>query len=99
MLIHNVYFWLKDGLDADQIEAFRLALRGLCDIPAARSVYVGRPAPTGGRAVVDDSYSFALTVVFDSIEGHDAYQVHPLHKAFGENNRHLWRKLVVYDAE
>jgi hypothetical protein len=98
MLVHSVFFWLKDDLSEDDMAEFAIELEGLKEIELAEAVYVGTPGPTGGRAVVDDTYDFALTVILKGMEAHDAYQVHPVHKAFAENNKDKWRKVQVYDA-
>ena len=36
-------------------------------------------------------------MTFDSVADQEAYQPHPLHKAFIERCGHLWEKVVVYD--
>jgi hypothetical protein len=99
MLSHIVVFWLKDELTADQRAAFRNGLETLKGIEAARGVYVGAPAATGDRPVIDKSYSLAVTVLFDSIADHDIYQVHPLHQAFLKQFSTFWSRVAVYDYE
>ncbi|MDQ8182597.1 Dabb family protein [Pelagicoccus sp. SDUM812005] len=47
---------------------------------------------------MDNSFSASEILFFDSVEGQDAYQFHPLHKEFVEKYSHLWDKVVVYDA-
>ena len=96
MLVHSVFFWLKS--DADKA-AFRAGLDTLRDIECASAVYVGAPADAGDRPVIERSYSFALTVLFESTADHDAYQVHRLHQAFLDKCADMWEKVVVYDAE
>jgi hypothetical protein len=100
MLIHSVFFWLKaDTSEADR-ESFAEALKALKEIPSVRELHVGTPAAVPDRPVVDKSYDFALTVLFDDVEGQTAYQNHPLHDAFVEGHaRPLAEKLVVYDAD
>jgi len=97
MLVHTVYFWLRDDLTESQGEAFRGAVQSLLAIPTVRHGWVGRPAPTR-RPVIDHSYSVALTVVFDDLAGHDAYQVDPLHLAFLAGHRTDWSRVVIYDS-
>ena len=98
MLVHSVYFWLKDDVNAEKFEAFREGLESLGGIESAQAIYVGTPAATD-RPVIDRSYSIAATVVFASMADHDAYQADALHKAFLENFADCWRKLVIYDAD
>jgi hypothetical protein len=99
MLSHIVVFWLKDDLPDDQRAAFRVGLESLKSIESARGVYIGVPAKTGDRPVIDQSYSLALTVLFDTIQDHDAYQVHPLHQAFLSQFGPFWSRVLIYDYE
>jgi hypothetical protein len=59
--------------------------------------HIGTPAPIE-RAVVDITYTFSLFLLFDDMAGHDVYQVHPLHKAFLDEFRILFDKVIIYDA-
>lgn len=98
MLIHSVFFWLKPETSPTQREAMRQGLEALRGIKAVTALYIGTPAAMPERPVRDNSYSFALTVVFKDIANHDAYQIDPLHKAFDQNFRPLWSRVQVYDA-
>ena len=97
MLVHSVYFWLKPGLGEDEFAAFRKGLESLSGIESAEAVFVGTPAETD-RPVIDRSYTFGLTVLLADMAAHDAYQVHPLHKAFLENFSQDWDRVLIYDA-
>lgn len=98
MLVHSVYFWLKDGLTDQQISEFEEMLDSLKNISCAQAVYTGTPAVTD-RPVIDRSYSYALTVIFEDMEKHDLYQVDPLHKAFLEKCSPMFEKVLIYDAD
>jgi hypothetical protein len=65
----------------------------------AHAVYIGQPAPTPPRPVVDASYDHCLTLIFDDMAAHDAYQEEPLHKAFIEHCKPLWERVQIYDAQ
>ena len=99
MLVHSVYFWLKPELTAGQRQAIRDGLEKLRGIRQVRQMFVGAPAATAERGVIDNTYDLALTVLFDSVADQDAYQVHPLHKDFLDKFAGMWKKVVVYDAE
>jgi hypothetical protein len=99
MLVHTVYFWLKPELTAPQCAEFRKGVESLGGIKAVKAIYVGTPAKTPKRPIIDDSYSFALTVVCDDLAGHDAYQVDPLHLAFVERFKTFWNRVQIYDAD
>jgi len=99
MLSHIVVFWLKEDLSDAQRSAFRRGLESLKAIESTRGLYIGAHAETGDRPVIDKSYSLALTVLFDTIRDHDAYQVHPLHQAFLKQFGPLWTRVLIYDYE
>ena len=99
MLVHSVYFWLKDDLSEADRAAFRRGLESLATIKSAHSVYVGEPAATPKRPIVESSYDFALTVILKDIASHDAYQVDPIHLAFVANCSSMWKKLTIFDAQ
>ena len=82
MLSHIVVFWLKEDLSDAHRSAFRVGLESLKSIESAPGGYIGAPAGTGDRPVIDKSYSLTLTVLFDTIRDHNVYQVHPLRQTF-----------------
>ena len=98
MLIHTVYFWLKPELTADQRNNFRRSLESLGGIASVEKLYVGAPAPAPKRPVLDDSYSFSVTVVLKDMAAHNSYQVDPLHLAFMAECKAVWTRVQVYDA-
>jgi hypothetical protein len=97
MLAHHVLFWLKTETTEDQIDAFRKGLESLENIETVKTFHIGTPAAID-RAVVDVTYTFSLTIFFEDMSGHDVYQVHELHKAFLDQFRELFEKVVIYDA-
>ena len=99
MLVHTVCFWLKQTLDEHKITAFRNGLETLKNIESAEAVYIGSPAATGDRPVLDSSYDFCLTVIFKDVAAHDAYQVDPRHTHFINQNKDYWEKVKIYDAD
>lgn len=99
MLVHSVYFWLKPELTSAQRAAFRQGVESLSGIKAVEAVYVGTPAATEKRPVIDDTYSFALTVLCKDVAAQNAYQVDPLHLAFLNTFKTFWSRVVIYDAE
>lgn len=99
MLVHTVLFWLRKDIDGDKVTEFRIALESLKGIESAEAVYIGIPAATPERPVIDNSYDFCLTVILKDMAAHDAYQIDPLHTAFLENNKELFKKVKIYDAD
>ena len=98
MLIHTVLFWLRKELSTSEREDFRVALDSLKQIPSAAFVYVGSPASTPDRPLIDASYDFCLTVLLEDMAAHDAYQQNQLHQKFLENKK-LWERVQIYDAD
>ena len=97
-LIHHVFFWLKEPKNEAHKKQLVKALNDLLKVETIRISHIGFPAGTDSRDVVDHSYSVSYMVIFDDQAGQDAYQVHPLHLKFVEENSHLWNKVVVYDS-
>ncbi len=98
MLVHSVRFYLPPELSAADRAALHAGLEALRGIPTVRQLFVGAPAPVPARPVLDAEYAFALTVLFDDLAGHDAYQTHPLHLQFLADNKTKWTKVAVFDA-
>lgn len=97
-LVHHVFFWLKEPDNESAKQQLLNALNELLKIESIKMSHIGFPAGTESRDVVDHSYSVSFMLFFDNQKGQDAYQVHPLHLKFVEENSHLWEKVVVYDS-
>ena len=99
MLVHTVYFWLKPELTAAQRADFRRGVESLGGVKSVEKIYVGTPAKTEKRPVIDDSYSVALTVLCKNVAAQNAYQVDPIHLEFVEQFKTFWTRVQIYDAE
>lgn len=97
-LVHHVFFWLKEPGNPAVRKQFEKAISELLQVETIKLSHVGVPASTENRDVVDHSYTYSVMTFFDSREGQDIYQVHPLHLKFVKENSHLWSKVVVYDS-
>lgn len=98
MFVHTVYFWLDPQLNAEQTAEFETRLKRLPTISAVKHGFTGKPAATN-RPVIDRTYSYGLTLVFDDLAKHDEYQADPVHQEFVDNCNHMWSKLAIYDYE
>lgn len=98
MLAHHVFFWLKNPGSKEDRDKLIEGLKTLEKIETVKSLRIGVPASTEKRDVVDNSFSVSELMLFDDVEGQNAYQVHRIHKKFVENCSHLWERVVVYDA-
>ncbi|MCF7733707.1 MAG: Dabb family protein [Akkermansiaceae bacterium] len=95
---HHVYFWLKDECkDAAARAEFEQGLASLFEIDLVAGGRWSVPAPVMLRPVIDQSWDYALTMRFDTVEQHDTYQVHDLHHAFIEAHKFRWAKVLVMD--
>ncbi len=99
MLVHSVYFWLKEGLSEEDKKNFYAGVESLKDISCVEACFVGTPAATEARPIIDHSYDVALTVVLQDVAAHDQYQVDPIHLKFVETFKCMFAKLVIYDAD
>lgn len=97
-LTHHVFFWLKNPDSKEDLNKLIEGLQTLRKIETVKKLYIGVPASTEQRGVVDSSYQVSELMFFDDVEGEKIYQVHPLHKKFIEDCGHLWSKVVVYDS-
>jgi len=97
MIAHHVLFWLKADTTTEQKDAFKRGLQSLKDIEVVKTIHIGTPAPIE-RAVVDTTYTFSLVLFFEDLAAHDVYQIHSIHKAFLDEFRELFEKVVIYDA-
>lgn len=97
-LSHHVFFWLKNPDSKEDLAKLIAGVRTLAAIETVRAIQVGVPASTEKRAVVESSYSVSELLMFDDVEGQNAYQVHPIHQKFVEDCSHLWSKVTVFDS-
>lgn len=98
-VLHQVFFWLKRPGNAEDRAELIKGLRTLREIPEVKKLIIGTPASTMKRDVVDNSFDVSELMFFDNAADQDAYQVHPLHKAFVENYGHLFDRVIVYDVK
>ncbi len=98
-MIHNVYFWLKKDLTAEQVELFGHEIVRLLEIDYLEHGFVGKPAPTEARPVTDHSFSFSLTLHFKNMADHEHYQKDcAKHLHFVETCKTFWERVLVYDS-
>ena len=96
--VHTVFFWLNNPDSAEDRATFEAALKQLLnDSKYTKTNYIGT-APKAIRDVVDDSFTYKLVVTFESAAEQELYQNEEAHLKFIEDAKHLWNKVVVYDA-
>lgn len=95
---HHVYFWLKPEHKNDTDRAtFEAGLDALFKIPAVGGGIWGKPAPVMERPVIDQSWDYATSMQFKTVDDQDAYQVHPDHDKFVESFKDWWESIQVRD--
>ena len=96
---HVVYFWFKDPDNAADRAKFEKSLQTFLNSSKfAKTNFIGTP-PKAVRDVVDDSFTYNLVLTFESAEAQDGYQKEEVHLTFIEECKHLWEKVIVYDAQ
>lgn len=97
-LQHFVMFWLKPEFNDTEIIAFAEFFESLKSISTIKSLHYGLSAKTPSRPVTDNSFTYSLTIIFDNIEDHNAYQDDPIHLKAIKDFSHNWTKVVVHDT-
>ena len=98
-LTHHVFFWLKNPGSKEDLDKLLAGLKTLEKISTVRQLFIGVPAATESRGVVDGSYHASELMFFDDLAGQKAYQEDPIHMKFVKDCSHLWEKVVVYDVK
>jgi hypothetical protein len=98
MLIHNVYFTLKDNSDKARQHLIDECYTYLSGISGIRSFYSGVLAEKNKRPVNDRDFDVGLHVVFEGQKAHDDYQASKPHHEFVERNSGNWENARVFDT-
>jgi hypothetical protein len=62
MFVHHVFFWLKEDLNAEDVERFEIGVKTLSKIEHVQFGDVGKPATTN-RPVIERSYTYSFAGV------------------------------------
>ncbi|UKT65529.1 Dabb family protein [Pedobacter mucosus] len=95
---HYVMFWLKPQLSKEEIIAFANFFESLKPINLIKSLSYGLAANTPTRPVTDNSFTYSLTIIFDTVEDHNAYQENKNHLDAVEKFSNNWYRVVVHDT-
>lgn len=94
MITHVVLFKLKDpSREAAKVAEMLRDLQG--KVPVIRDIEVGLDV----LKTPDRSYDISLIVKFDSLDGLEAYQVHPAHAEVADYIRSVRQSIAVVDYE
>lgn len=98
MLGHMVYFTLQDRAPQNVERLVEACRKYLTGHPGTVFFAAGTLVPDLTRPVNQLDFDVALQLVFESREAHDAYQQHPRHLQFIEENKASWERVRVFDA-
>ena len=98
LLVHNVYFSLKDKSPAAREKLLQACRKYLASHPGIVFFGCGLLAEELRREVNDRDFDVGLHIVFESQAAHDRYQAAPEHVRFVEENRADWSKVRVFDS-
>ena len=98
LIVHNVYFWLKEGITEVEEKDFMNFFEELKKVPGPKALRFGKPAPTTARDVVDNSFSYYLLVTFNTMDDINTYEHHPIHLGAVDKFSKYWTKVQVKDA-
>ena len=96
-LSHSVYFELKDGSPEAAASLISAAEKYLDGHDGCLFFGAGEREAKYQRDVNDQTFQVGLTLIFESVEAHDAYQAHPRHLAFIEEQSSNWARVRVFD--
>lgn len=96
-LTHLVICWLDKSLKENEINMVINEANKLASIPGVSDFSVGK-AIESERAIVDDSFTFAVSMKFTNSEAMKQYLNHRIHVDFVENIlKPRLAKVIVYD--
>jgi hypothetical protein len=98
LLVHNVYFSLKDKSASAREKLLTACRKYLTPHPGIVFFACGVLAEELQREVNDRDFDVGLHIVFESQAAHDRYQAADLHTKFVEENRSNWAKVRVFDS-
>lgn len=98
MLIHNVYFTLKDGTPENTQKLVDACYKYLKGHPGEVFFAAGPLVQELDRPVNVRDFHVGLHVVFKSKKDHDVYQTAERHLKFIDENKPTWDKVRVFDT-
>ena len=99
MLVHNVYFSLKDGSQQAIGHLVNSCNTSLSSLDGISFFACGTLTPDLDRPVNDRDFDVHLLVAFESRATHDQYQVSQAHLKFLEKHKDSWSKVRIFDSD
>jgi len=98
LLAHNVFFTLHKSSPEARTKLEQACRKYLTGHPGTVFFACGELEPTLQRPVNDRAFDVGLHIIFATKADHDAYQVHPRHLQFIEENKADWKQVRVFDS-
>ncbi len=96
-ITHVVVVWLNDGVSEAGITAVMKRANVLSEIVSVRGMKIGRPV-VSARKIVDDSFTFAISVEFSTEEEMQQYLADPIHVDFVQSAlTPVLKRILIYD--
>ena len=98
LLVHNVYFTLKDNSPAAKQKLVAACQKYLSKHDGVVFFAAGTITDELKREVNDRDFDVGLHIFFNSLASHDKYQDAPDHLKFINENKDNWKKVRVFDS-
>jgi hypothetical protein len=99
MIVHNVFFKLKDNSQS-MVDALVAACHQYLTVQPGISYFAaGKLCAELNREVNDLNWDVGLTLSFDTLAAHDAYQIDATHNLFIEEQKANWASVRVFDTQ
>lgn len=98
MVIHDVYFSLKDNSPEARTKLVDACRKYLTKHEGEVFFAAGTLAEELKRSVNDRDFDVGLHIVFRDMKSHDKYQDDPRHLKFIEENKDAWKNVRVFDT-
>ncbi|WP_433502983.1 Dabb family protein [Pseudonocardia halophobica] len=95
---HVALSWLKEPGNPAHVDEWVRAARALGAIPGVESMVIGPAAPVSWSDP-DQSFDFAMTIVFENRDAMEAYQPHPTHHAAIAVSNRIMKRVYAYYVE
>src|SRR5690606_37283546 len=98
LIVHNVFFWLKEGITAEEEKDFMNFFEELKKVPGPKALRFVKSAPATPRDVVDLSLSYDLFMIFNAMKYINTYQHHHKYHYAVDKFSKFWTQVQVKDA-
>ena len=98
MIVHNVYFSLKDNSAAAKEKLVAACKKHLTKHAGEVFFAAGTLAADLDRPVNDRDFDVALHIVFKDMAAHDQFQKAQRRQQFVDENQENWKKVRVFDS-